>query len=61
MLKSFSKCHLSRVWCVPVVLLIRTIAQFVADEVPERTRRPHCVARYQGKSEKNRNDPGNIV
>ena len=36
----------------PVVLLIRTITQFVADEIPERTRRPHCVARCQGKGEK---------
>ena len=38
--------------CGPVVLLIRTITQFVADEVSERTRRPHCVARCQGKIEK---------
>ena len=38
--------------CVPVVLLIRTITQFVADEIPEWTRRPHCVARCQGKGEK---------
>ena len=38
--------------CGPVVELIRTITQFVADEIPERTRRPHCVARCQGKGEK---------
>ena len=38
--------------CGPVLLLIRTITQFVADEIPEPTRRPHCVARRQGKSEK---------
>ena len=43
--------HLSKS-CGPVLLLIRTITQFVADEIPEPTRRPHCVARCQGKSEK---------